>query len=131
MSEIIETIEKLPDLLPLKAASDEAITTAEKELNLVFSEEYKKYLRTFGAIIADGVELTGIAKSAHRNVVKVTLQGWELNNKVSKNLYVIEDTKVDGIVIWQDASGKIFKSSPNCAVKKIANSLAEYLNKNN
>lgn len=131
MSEIIETIEKLPDLLPLKAASDEAIVAAENELNLAFSEEYKKYIRTFGAIIADGVELTGIAKSEHRNVVRVTLQGWELNNKVPKKLYVIEDTKVDGIVIWQDASGKIYESRPNSAVKKIANSLVEYLVKSN
>lgn len=127
MSKIIDIIEKLPGLLSLKAASDEAVATAEKELKLVFSEEYKEYIRTFGAIMADGVELTGIAKSEHRNVVSVTIQGWKLNSKVSKKLYVVEDTRVDGIVIWQDESGGIYESRPNSTAKKIANSLAEYL----
>ena len=128
MNNIIEINEKLPDLLPLKPASNDAITKAENDLNLSFSEEYKEYLVKYGAILADGIELTGIAKSEHRDVVKVTLQGWELNKNVPKNLYVVEDTRVDGIIIWQDSEGIIYKSSPNSEVKKINDSLADYLN---
>lgn len=128
MSIIIETIEKLPELLPLKPANEEAVSKAEKVLKLKFAEEYKEYLLKFGAILADGVELTGIAKSEHRDVVKVTKQAWELNSLVSKSLYVVEDTRVDGIIIWQDNEGKIYKSTPNSNAKKISESLADYLN---
>lgn len=127
MSNIIEIIEKLPELLPLKPANEESISKAENDLKLKFAEEYKEYLAKFGAIIADGVELTGIAKSEHRNVVKVTNQAWKLNSSVSKNLYVVEDARVDGILIWQDGDGKIYKSLPNSEAKKIYNSLADYL----
>lgn len=110
-----------------------------KPLAIMFSEYYfylaafiddekvKENLAKFGAIIADGVELTGIAKSEHRNVVKVTNQAWKLNSSVSKNLYVVEDARVDGILIWQDSDGKIYKSLPNSEAKKIYNSLADYL----
>lgn len=128
MTNIIETIEKLPNLLPLKSASDDAITKAENDLKLSFSEEYKEYLARFGAIIADGIEMTGIAKSEYRNVVNVTLQGWKLNKNVPKNLYVVEDTRVDGIIIWQDSNGLIYKSLPNSEIEKINDSLVEYLN---
>ena len=127
MSNIIEIIEKLPELLPLKPANEEAISKAENDLKLKFAEDYKEYLAKFGAILADGVELTGIAKSEHRNVVKVTNQAWELNSSVPKNLYVVEDTRVDGILIWQDSDGKIYKSLPNSEAKKIYDSLLEYL----
>lgn len=128
MSKIIEVIENLPDLLPLKPAANEEIAKAEKELNLSFSAEYKEYLAKFGAILADGTELTGIAKSEHRDVVKVTKSDWEINKEVPHNLYVVEDTRVDGIVVWQDSEGKIYKSSPNSGVKEIGDSLADYLN---
>ena len=127
MSIIIETIEKLPELLPLKPANEETISKAENDLKLKFAEEYKEYLLKFGAILADGVELTGIAKSEHRDVVKVTKQAWELNSSVSKSLYVVEDTRVDGIIIWQNNDGKIYKSSPNSDAKKINDSLSDYL----
>lgn len=127
MSIIIETIEKLPELLPLKPANEEAVSKAENDLKLKFAEEYKEYLLKFGAILADGVELTGIAKSEHRDVVKVTKQAWELNSSVSKSLYVVEDTRVDGIIIWQDNEGKIYKSSPNSNAKKINDCLSDYL----
>lgn len=127
MSIIIEIIEKLPELLPLKPANEATVSKAENDLKLKFADEYKEYLLKFGAILADGVELTGIAKSEHRDVVKVTKQAWELNSSVSKNLYVIEDTRVDGIIIWQNSEGKIYKSSPNSDAKKIYDSLSDYL----
>jgi hypothetical protein len=127
MSNIIQTIQKLPQLLPLKGASEAEIAVAEKKLALHFAQEYKSYLQTFGAILADGIELTGIAKSKSRDVVSVTLQERELNPEVSQAYYVVENVGIDGIVIWQNENGEIFQTLPQTPPQKIANSLVEYV----
>ena len=129
MSKIVEIINNLPDLLPLKPATDIDIKDAEIQLRVSFNEEYREYLLAFGAIMADGIELTGITKSAHRNVVNQTKQERELNPKIPNNMYVVENTGVDGIVIWQETNGGIYQSSPNVEPKKVADSLLEYLSK--
>ena len=109
--------------MPLKPASVEAVENVEIELALPLAEEYKEYLLKYGAILADDVELTGIAKSKNRDVVQVTQREWSANAKINHNLYVVENIGIDGIVIWH----VIYESSPNKAAKQIANSLAEYL----
>lgn len=72
MSKIIDVIDNLEDLLALKPATDEEIENVEIELALQLSDEYKEYLRKYGAILAMDIELTGIAKAKHRDVVQVT-----------------------------------------------------------
>lgn len=127
MSKIIEVINSLENLLALKSASVEDVENVEIELALPLAEEYKEYLLEFGAIMADDIELTGIAKSKNRDVVQVTKREWAANNKIKHNLYVVENLGIDGIIIWQDGSGKVYQSSPNHGATKIADSLAEYL----
>lgn len=127
MANIIQTINSLSGLLPLKPATSKQITDAELELRIRFSNEYKEYLASFGAIMADGIELSGITKSEYRNVVSLTKKEWELNDKIPHNMYVVENTCIDGIVIWQDTKGLIYQSSPNEEPKQIANSLADYI----
>ncbi|WP_339246350.1 SMI1/KNR4 family protein [Paenibacillus sp. FSL R10-2796] len=127
MSYIISTIKELPELLSLTPASEVEISDAEIQLCLRFSEEYRAYLAEFGAILADGVELTGIAKSKRRHVVDVTTQEKKLNTKIPHNLYVVENAEIDGIVIWQDSQGTIYKSIVNSEPVKIADSLTQYL----
>lgn len=127
MSNIVDIINKLPELLPLKPATEIDVKDAEIQLRVSFNEEYKEYLLAFGAIMADGIELTGIAKSAHRNVVNQTKQERELNSKIPNSMYVIENTGVDGIIIWQDTNGGVYQSSPNTEPKKITESLSEYI----
>lgn len=127
MTKIVNTIKKLPNLLPLKAASNTDIVDAELQLRINFPEEYKNYLSTFGAIIADGIELTGIAKSEHRNVVSVTKQEWDLNTNVPHTMYVVESAGVDGIIIWQDTNGVIYQTVPGGNPKKITESLNDYI----
>ena len=58
MSKIIEAIDSLEDLLPLKKATKEEVENIEKELELALAEEYKEYLLNYGAIMADDIELT-------------------------------------------------------------------------
>lgn len=127
MMDIIETINSLSDLLSLKSATVQQITDAELQLKLIFADEYKKYLGTFGSIMADGIELSGIAKAEYRNVISLTKKAWELNPKVPHSMYVVENTGVDGIIIWQDKNGKIFETRPNAEPKQIADSLSEYI----
>ena len=127
MKRIVDIINLLPKLLPLKPASDIQINDAENQLGIKFADEYKEYLSAFGAIMADGFELTGIAKSEYRNVVNVTRKERELNPKVPNTMYVIEDAQIDGIIIWQDTNGVIYKTQYDTEPEKIAESMAEYL----
>ena len=123
MSKIVELINSLPDMLPLKPATEVQITDAELQLRVRFADEYKEYLVAFGAIMADGIELTGIAKSEHRNVVSLTKKERELNPKVPNTMYVIENTCVDGIMIWQVTVCVVYQTTPTSAPKKIASYL--------
>lgn len=131
MSKIIEVINNLDNLLALKSATMDDVENVEIELALPLAEEYKEYLLKFGAIIADNVELTGIAKSKNRDVVQVTKREWAANNKISHKLYVVENIGIDGIIVWQDSSGKVYESRPNHGATQIADSLAEYLKSKN
>ncbi len=79
--------------------------------------------------MADGIELTGIAKSEHRNVVSLTQKERELNPKVPNTMYVVENTCVDGIMIWQDTEGVVYQTTPNTQPVKVASSLYEYISK--
>lgn len=127
MEKIVQVINNLPGLLSLKPATEEQIKEAENKLQLVFAKEYKTFLSTFGAILAEGIELSGIAKSEHRNVVNLTQSERSLNSNIPQSMYVVENTCIDGIIIWQDENGYIYQSSPNLMPKKIASSLAEYV----
>ena len=129
MTKIVKLINSLPNLLTLKPATAKEITEAEIRLGVGFAEDYKEYLATFGAIMAEGIELSGIAKSEHRNVVSLTKKERELNSKVPYNMYVIENTGVDGIIIWQDTNGTVYQTQPNIAPRPIAASLADYIEK--
>ncbi|MDL2297844.1 SMI1/KNR4 family protein [Synergistaceae bacterium OttesenSCG-928-D05] len=127
MSTIVEKIEKLPNMISFTNATADQIKNAEAELNLRFADEYRDYLAAFGAVVADGTELTGIANSEHRKVTAVTKREWELNPQVPHSMYVVENVGIDGIIIWQDASGTIYQSLPKKDPEKIFEDLADYL----
>jgi hypothetical protein len=130
MSNIVSTIKALPNLLALTPAANTEISDAETQLRLRFADEYKAYMAEFGAALADGIELTGIAKSEHRNVVSVTKQEWKLNPQVAHNLYVVENVGIEGIIIWQSFDGTLYQTTPNGEPVKVADSLESYLLQN-
>lgn len=127
MKKIVDLINSLPEVLPLKPVTEVKIAEAELLLRVRFADEYREYLKAFGAIMADGIELTGIAKSEYRNVVSLTKKERELNSKVPNTMYVIENTYVDGIIIWQDTDGIVYQTSPGTEPVRIASSLYEYI----
>ena len=127
MSTIIDTLKSFSDLLTLAPVQESEISKAETKLSLTFAPEYREYLSEFGAAAVNGHELTGIVNSERLNVVSVTTREWGLNSQVPQNMYVVENPAIDGVIVWQDSSGKIFQSSPKSVPKAIANSLVEYL----
>lgn len=126
MSELIEIIKHKPNFYAEKGVSLIQIEQAEKTLGLKFALDFKECLHEFGAVSFGSHELTGFSTDPNLDVVKVTQRYWSKSNEES-NLYVIEEAHIDGIVIWQDADGTIYETTPKSEAKKIASSLAEYI----
>ena len=130
MTNIVEALNKSGNILKPKPASPQQISKAEGQLGLCFSDEYKEYLAHFGFILAEGIELSNIYDAENTNVVAMTRQEWGLNPLVPHSLYVVQNPHINGIIIWQDASGAVYSSAPNSKPKKIATSLAQYIVRN-
>lgn len=127
MKSIVHEMQKLPRFRAASGASPEQIEEAERALGLQFADEYKAYLAAFGFASANGHELTGISKSPRLNVVEVTRAERVLNPTAPKDLYVIEQANIDGIVVWQCQVGEVFQTMPNMPIIRLCGSLAEYL----
>ncbi|MEQ0488289.1 SMI1/KNR4 family protein [Anaerococcus murdochii] len=128
MNDIIETSKDAPDFIGGTGRTDVEIERVQKELGIDFATDYKTYLKEIGLACFDGHELTGICEDPRLDVVHVTKDQRE-NNPESRSLYVIEEANIDGIVIWQDFSGKIYMTEGNSKPKLIADSLAAYIQK--
>ena len=115
MNDIIKTLKNTPDFIGGTGRTDTEIESAQEKLGLKFADDYKTYLRKIGLACFDGHELTGICEDPRLNVVDVTINNQEDNPKKS-SCYVIEEANIDGIVIWQDASGLIYMTEPNVKV---------------
>lgn len=126
MSEIIEILKNAPEYIGGAGRTEEEIKNAEQQLGIEFAPDYKCYLKEIGLACFDGHELTGICKSARLNVVDVTVNQRNVFPEAS-SWYVIEETNVDGIVIWQHTSGELYCTIPGSKPKKICNSLEEYV----
>ena len=126
MKDIIDVLSSMEDFDCLNGVSKEEINEAEKDLDLSFAEDYKKYLIKFGLASADGHEFTGIVKSNRLNVVDVTIRLKKIFSGLPKDSYVIEELNIDGIVIFQDSAGHIYEATSE-GTKRIAESFSEYL----
>ena len=113
------------------AISQESIHEAEQKLNLRFSNEYASYIAEFGAAIWDGHEFTGLCDGKRLDVITITKEQRKFNEFVLDDWYVIECLDIDGIIIWQNADGTVYATAHNSKPKKIANSIAEYIQNSN
>jgi hypothetical protein len=126
MSDIITVIANLKGLISLRGVSKEAITAAEQKLGLSFAKDYKEYLERYGLISARHIEITGITDSKRLNVVDVTRLQKE-SNQIPPDMYVIDETGIEGIIILQNEKGEIFELQNHRRVKKIYDRLSDYL----
>lgn len=127
MSSIVNVISSMKSFRARKPVDCNQIKEAEENLKLNFSTEYKEYLLAFGQVSIYGHEFTGICTSPRLNVVRITLEERINNPLIPHDLYVIEQIHIDDIVIWQNGSGEVYQSSINSNIKKIANSLSDFL----
>jgi hypothetical protein len=125
---IIEKIKKIDDLdiISNNGASEEQILRAEKRLELKFPEEYKNYVKEFGAISFLGNEWTGLNIDGYLNVVNMTEEERALNKFFPKKYFVIENIGVDRMLIISNEKGEIYTIQYD-KIKFLCNSLSEYL----
>ena len=124
---IVSTIQCMPDFIGGNGRSEIEIENTEKILSLIFAKDFRTYLLEIGIACFDGHELTGICTSSRLNVVDVTINERTNNPDVPSDWYVIEQTNIDGIVIWQNSKGEVYQTQPCCDSIKIANSIVEYI----
>ena len=125
---IIKILKQKSDLLHGIGVDQKTISEAERELGLTFADEYKEYLKEMAIVAYSGHELTGLTKSERTNVVQVTRKKKRISPSVPMDWYVIEDANIDGIVIWQDGQGKIYKTLYDSQAVCIASSLVDFIN---
>ena len=128
MADFINILSSLPDFHALAGASEEQIAQAERALSLRFADDYRQYVRAFGAMSAAGHELTGICASRRLNVVDVTLSARAAQPAIPRDWYVLEEANIDGILVWQSGTGEVFQTQPGAEPVKLAASIREYLN---
>ena len=128
MSNIIKVLRASEDLMAGKGATNDQIKEASETLGLSFAKDYFLYLQEFGLAYVNGHELTGIGIIPRNDVVSVTLEKRELPHvrNIPEDWYVLEDTNIDSIVIWQDSNGVVYMETPGM-IKQIASSMADYL----
>lgn len=128
MSKFVSRLKKYDDFVCFpKGALKDDVANAEVTLGLKFAKEYCEYTEEVGAASANGHEFTGVVNSKYLNVVTATQSARKKNPDIPDELYVVENLNADGIVIMQDAGGKIYEAGVDTEVKKIAGSLSDYI----
>lgn len=127
---IVNVLKSKESLLAGKGASNDQVVKAEKDLGVSFAKDYKSYLLAYGIAAFDGQELTGITKTERLNVVSATFAARDEYENLPKDLYVIENTGVEGITVLQSPSGDIYTCDTNSKIEKLCDSLVDFVNGN-
>lgn len=127
MNIITESLILKRDFYSEKGASLEVIKKAEDDIGVKFANDYKECLMKYGAVSCSGHDLTGVSSNKNLDVVNITLLNRKKNPKVNNKFYVVEETHLDGIVVWQTTNGEIFQTEYKEEPVKIYNSLVEYI----
>jgi hypothetical protein len=127
MNNIVDVFRSFEDFVSMNGASDTEVEKAQQELSVTFAEDYKEYLRAFGSASANGHEFTGIIQSKRLSVVEATKNAKAKNPCLPKNLYLIEDTGIDRILIWQDEKGILYQTVGTNNPEPLKGSFAEYV----
>lgn len=127
MADIIEILKSMPDYIGSNGRCEEEIAKAENALGVSFAEDYRTYLKEIGLVCYDGHELTGLTKSDCLGAVSVTKEQRERVGEAASSWYVVEETGIDGIVIWQAPTGEVYQTGPGSSYHKLCNSLSEFI----
>lgn len=126
MYDVIDFLQSKGELLTGKAVAKEDIEKIEEQLGVSFANDYKKIVSTYGFVCVDGHEITGITNAKRLNVYEVTIKERERVTCDMSEMYVIEQTHIDDIVIWQSALGEVYQTNGNHESVKIAEGIVDY-----
>ncbi len=126
MKDIIETIAKIKGLFSLTSVAIDEIRKAEATLNVVFADDFNKYLQKYGCISYDNHEFTGITEAKRLNVVDVTLFERKTLGKILSDKYVLEVLFDGDVVVAQDCSEKVYEISKT-GVQREYSCFADYI----
>lgn len=124
---LIEEIRKIGKLYHAQGCDESQIKKAEKDLNMEFPNEYKEYLKEYGAISFFGTEWTGLNVEEYIDVVRVTVKERELNKNFPLKYFVLENLGIDGLLTIVSENGKVFSWNPDGKINLIAENLVDYL----
>ena len=93
---IIDEIKNIPNLYHVKGCTTSQIKEAQKELGIIFPEEFIDYVKEYGAISFYGTEWMGLNVEGYLNVVEATRQEREMNDHFPKDCFVIENQGIEG-----------------------------------
>lgn len=127
MYDVIDFLQSKGELLTGKAVPKEDIEKIEEQLGVSFANDYKKIVSTYGFVCVDGHEITGITNAKRLNVYEVTIKEREKVVCDMAGMYVIEQTHIDDIVIWQSTSGEVFQTFLGGNPEKIADCIMDYI----
>ena len=110
MSNFINKIGAIKSLYQTGGCSKNDIIEAQKKLDLNFSQEYKSYILTYGAISFRGTEWTGLGKRLHGylNVIDATLMLRDLDSSFPSDCFVVENLGTDTGVVISNSEGGIY-----------------------
>lgn len=126
MNNIITTIESFKRKMFTGSVSSELIVNAENELGISIAPEYKEVLKKYGSLCVKGEEFLGIDCDNY-DVVKATNEARKNDKNFPLDMYVIENTAIDGIFIVQNSTSELFSYQPNGKLQHVASCLDEYL----
>lgn len=127
MSKLEASVINAPQVLFHKGVDSDHIKQAQNELSLKFADDYIEYLTKFGQITFTSHEMTGIVSSKRLNVVECTKFERESKDNFPSNMYIIEDTHFEGMIIIQDNFGKVYELHQNGICILIYKSLSDYI----
>lgn len=126
--EIKKLIDKLPEMCFFGSVEDAKIQDAEKELGVTFADDFVEYTKHYGAVASEGMEWLGVVNSKRLSVVDRTNSYRELYPSFPANMYIVEELGIDGAVVLQDSTGKIYYYYPYCNdVEFVSDNLCAYL----
>ena len=128
MSAIVDLLKSKQFFICKSSVAPDEIENAEKALGVSFATDYKEYIQECGTASYDGHELTGISNDLNLDVISITTKNLQRNPNIDIPLYVIEETHIDGIVIWQAPDQKVYQTGMKSKPVQIAESLTDYIN---
>ncbi len=128
MKKIQEYIKNNRDLFILKEnLTDEIIVNAEYELGFKFDHKYLKYLKLFGLIVFESIEIFGLGvdDNSHLSVIKNTTNLKNKEIKFPNNTVVLEYIEEANYIVYTMNDG-VYQYSSN-SLSLISTNLEEYL----